>query len=234
MSSTSSEPILAAIKEIGGCQTFEFIISNDLKNVDFKSGALFFITADNISNISNEIFQLIKRRWVLLYDCEYIHEQAFKTFPYNAINVKTNVEQIKGELKGIFNDFKQDYNHIEFPSHKVSLPLFNGDTLSIFPESIKYIEASGDYSDIIIEPELESQKYKYCLNENLKSTMERLVNFQFFRSHKSYAVNLNWLMDEHPYPQDKVHLKDGIKVPLARRRKVEFHNAHRSMTQKHI
>ena len=211
-------------------QGFLFKKYDDLSNVIIDEYSILIISEKQFLNLQVQHKKLLKRKWVYLHTTEFIHESIIKSHPYDLINLTQEEDKLKLDLDSIVAQYIEDYNinlGIGGAHVNLKLPLVNGEILNISPNNIKYIHAGGDYSDIIIEPILDSPKFKFTINENLKTISDRLKNLEFYRCHKSYTINLNWVQEHHPYPQNVVLLKDGIQVPLARRRKLDFYNTYR-------
>lgn len=209
---------------------FEVTSISNLEQLGIDSGSIIFCDETTVEKLVS-IQEKIKRKWIFLYTDEYIHESVIKAYPFDALNIKNPTEVIVEKISVIINDFIVEYNlgkSIFASEDLVELPLATGDILYVFAQRIKYIKAGGDYSDIIVEPGLGSTKTRFVIRENLKNLSERLSKNLFYRCHKSYIVSLHWVIDQHPYPQDTVHLKDGQEIPLARRRKLHFYNTYRS------
>jgi len=79
-------------------------------------------------------------------------------------------------------------------------------------EKIDFIEAMGDYVKI------ETAKRKYVVLMSMKKMLELLPDTTFFRSHKSYIINLQKVNN---YTSNEIHLKNKT-IPLSRFRSKEF------------
>lgn len=230
ISEVLSMSIMASLKKQG----FLFKQYYDLNEIVIDECTILFISEKQFTKLCAHQKQFLKRNWVYLYTTEFIHESIIKSHPYDLINLTQEVDKFKLDLDLIVAQYIEDFNinlDIQGEHANLKLPLVNGEILNISPRQIKYIHAGGDYSDIIIEPILDSPKSKFTINENLKTISDRLKNMEFYRCHKSYTINLNWVKAQHPYPQNVVFLKDGIQVPLARRRKLDFYNIYRSISR---
>jgi two-component system LytT family response regulator len=73
---------------------------------------------------------------------------------------------------------------------------------------IIYIEADDNYSKIFLDDNSE-----FLLSKTLRVVEEDLNNEMFFRSHRTYLINLSEMF---------LLLKNGTKIPLARRRLCEL------------
>lgn len=82
----------------------------------------------------------------------------------------------------------------------------------ILLNAISHVEAMGDYVKIVTE------NRKYVVLMSMKKIEERLPSNQFYRTHKSYIVNANKIIQ---YTAKEVVL-EKIKIPLSRFRKKDF------------
>jgi two-component system LytT family response regulator len=82
---------------------------------------------------------------------------------------------------------------------------------------IIYIEADDNYSKIFLEDNSE-----YLLSKTLRIVEEELNNEMFFRSHRTYLINLLFVKEICKGSEMYLLLKNGAKIPLARRRLCEL------------
>lgn len=96
---------------------------------------------------------------------------------------------------------------------KIALPTSKGlDFVSI--SEIHYCQAEGNYTSIhTINGE------KYLISRTLGEFESMLNHPQFFRSHKSYLVNLNYIKQYLKGAGGIIVLKDGTQIQVARSRK---------------
>ncbi len=110
--------------------------------------------------------------------------------------------------------------NIRIQSHtgleNIALPTHDGFTM-VHINDIAYLHAESNYTWV----HLATQK-KYLITKTLKD-MEDMLNFpQYFRSHKSFLVNLNYV-DKYVRGQGGyLVLKDQTQIPVARTQKVEL------------
>lgn len=69
---------------------------------------------------------------------------------------------------------------------------------------------------------------KLTVQERMKSLSARLKGKGFLQVHRMWLVNMSAVIEDHPYPKTTIHLVNGIEIPLARRRKLDFLAAYRS------
>lgn len=82
---------------------------------------------------------------------------------------------------------------------------------------ITRIETYGNYSFVYL---LEGDRL--LVSRNLKEFEEMLPEPDFFRIHQSHIVNTNFVKKVIKEDGDQVVMKDGMKIPVSRRRKEEF------------
>ena len=80
------------------------------------------------------------------------------------------------------------------------------------------IEASGSYSILILDNDK-----KVMSSKNLSQVEVPFLEKGFFRTHKSHLINPDHIL-EHHISDGLIKMKDGVSVPVARRRKGELKN----------
>lgn len=89
---------------------------------------------------------------------------------------------------------------------------------TVTAETVIYLRAESNYSEVF----LTSGKI-VILSKTLKKLESVLEPFGFFRTHKSYLVNLKHVVSSSVYDeQDQIKLTNNHRVDLSRRRKSEF------------
>lgn len=156
---------------------------------------------------------------------------AYKDYAINAI--KNNAFDYllkpvdKMDILEVIRKFEKE-NKLR-SKHKTDLFSVNQDGLPKIPLStlygIKYIEhnlflyarAEGSYSEIHT---IDGQAI--TISKSLKEFEEMTSHLNFFRSHKSYMVNLAYVSELIKKDEFMIVLKNNIKIPLSIRRKDEF------------
>ena len=124
--------------------------------------------------------------------------------PYKLERIEQSVLRIHEKIKNQRKINTQVDDFIEI-KHNLTVE-------KITTNSIKWIEAMGDYVKII------TPKKKYLVLSTMKAFLEKLPEDQFFRIHKSYIINLKKVIN---YGASKVNL-DGKELPLSRSQKKQF------------
>lgn len=103
-----------------------------------------------------------------------------------------------------------------YPSKSISLPIPSFSTITfVNPQEINYIQAMQNYCML----------YKHDGSHVFASitfgkAVEMLDMYGFFQCHKSYAINMKHILKYHK--KGLVELNNNSRVPVARRRKMEF------------
>ena len=84
-------------------------------------------------------------------------------------------------------------------------------------KDIEYIEAKGNCTDIYFK-----DKTKYTDTRTLKVYENLLDSNQFFRTHKSYIINLNYLKEYLTSLGNVAVLSSGKEIPVSRNKTKEF------------
>lgn len=93
----------------------------------------------------------------------------------------------------------------------------NGGTQFLRMEDILYCIAHGRYTRIVTISGKE-----YFLSRILKDIENCLPFDDFFRTHKSYLINLNHIKNYHNNHDTPITLVNDVKIQLAKRRKKAF------------
>ena len=88
------------------------------------------------------------------------------------------------------------------------------------PDNIIYCQADQNYTRVFT-----SDSKELLISKPLNHIEDLLSVDCFFRIHKSYLVNLNFINAYHKVDGPFVILENGIKLPVATRRNKEFINA---------
>lgn len=101
-------------------------------------------------------------------------------------------------------------------SPRIALPSGRGIEF-VEASEIMYCNAESNYTHVIL-----TNNRKYTLSKTLKDVEEMLEHLDFFRVHQSFLINFaflaRYLRDDGGY----VVMKDGVQIPIAKRRKEEF------------
>lgn len=98
----------------------------------------------------------------------------------------------------------------------IKVPTIAGFEL-ISRKSVVYIKSVGSYSEIVL---LDSKKF--TVSKNIKQLEVLFSETVFFRVHKSYLVNLKYVLKYHRGRGGYLELDDLVTIPVAVRRKKEL------------
>lgn len=125
---------------------------------------------------------------------------------------KTNAVSNHTRIMNFLNQV--DLNANQF--NRVALPTENGFTL-VKLNQIVYAEADGNYCRVHT---LDNKNV--LISKTLKHLEELLPSDVFFRIHKSYLINLNYLDAFSRKEQNEVCMNNGVKLPVSFRKKESF------------
>ena len=178
-------------------------------------------------------FELIQKLDHIPFDIIFVtayDEFAIKAFNFNALDYvlkpvrKTKllqaVEKVKDKAKTKFEqtDLLALLNNLNLQTNtpklnSIALPTSEGFKM-VNLESILYFQADSNYTTVYT-----NDHSKYLVSRTLKEFHEMLEHTIFFRSHKSYVLNLNYV-DRYVRGQGGyLVLKNGSQIPVARAQK---------------
>ena len=171
-------------------------------------------------------------------------EYAIKAFKYNAIDYllkPISISEIISAVKKIIENkkkqnYEQKYKHLletikqnnNQAQEKLILSTIEG-IYYIDPDDILYVNADANYSKIIFK-----DAKPLVISKKIGELYEELPKEYFFRNHHSYLVNLNYV---HRYARNDggaIEMINGDQIPLARRKKNEFHEKMKYLVRKSI
>jgi two-component system LytT family response regulator len=100
--------------------------------------------------------------------------------------------------------------------NKIALPTAEGYEL-VRVNNIVYCRAEENYTKLIT-----NKNEEITVTKTLKNVENTLPDSMFFRIHKSYLVNLNYIKSYTKLNGYKVTLENGIQLDVATRRNEEF------------
>lgn len=144
--------------------------------------------------------------------------------PINYIDLLSSIKRFEKRKKDLNQKEKievllenMDANNGSF--NKIALPTQNGFEL-IKLNSIIYCTSDSNYCKIICNNDKE-----ILVSKTLKYVEELIVNELFVRIHKSFLVNLNYVVKFDKGDELKVTLSNGEQLPVSVRKKEHFLNA---------
>ena len=108
-----------------------------------------------------------------------------------------------------------DFNKTVSQRDSIAFPSKNGFKLEKI-SSILYCEAKGNYTDVHLYG-----KGQIMVSKTLKKVVEMIDHFDFFRIHKSFYLNMNFI-SSYNRSENLVELKNGIFLPVSVRKNDSF------------
>lgn len=157
------------------------------------------------------------------------NEYALKAFEVSAVDyllkpvdidkLKNSVEKVAAKLERFdmqkrLDLLKDNISNDQF--NKIALPVADG-LLFIDVFDVIYLEAEGAYTHVWLK-----NGSKILVSKKIRFFEEVLENRQnFFRSHRSYIVNINYLK-KYNRSDNSLNLENGKTIYISRDRKAEF------------
>lgn len=140
--------------------------------------------------------------------------------PIKVDELKSAIEKAKKKLSTNNSITTNFFKQLDVSNSKPSRIIINTikETELIELENIYYLEAESVYTTFY----LKDGKKITCSQKNLKDYEELLSDKGFFRTHRSFLVNINEVDYVDKSEGNEVILKNKMSIPLARRRKEEF------------
>lgn len=157
-------------------------------------------------------------------------EYAIKAFKFSAIDYllkPINIEELKESLRrlekkrgeSLSSRLEQLIKNMKTPdarNFKLALPTLEG-LVFVRTEDIIYCEASGNYTNIFTR-----DGRKHVVSRTLGDYEELLTDYQFFRIHHSYLINLGSIKKYIRGEGGQVVMVNEVSLDVSRRRKEAF------------
>lgn len=158
--------------------------------------------------------------------CSAYKDYAYDSYQVNAVDfIKKPAEPANffkaiGKLHPTFQKFTApDHNYI---SGMLAINEHGSATITLIRwDEINYIRVDGNYLHIC------TAARNYTVLVSLKSIMEKLPSDIFYRTHRTYAINLKKILK---LKTDKVYLEGGHEVPLGSTYHEEFYTIFRKLS----
>jgi len=220
---------LPDVKLIGQASSVEeaFISINDL------SPNLIFL--DVMLNEATG-FDLLKKFEAINFEIIFTtahNEYALNAFRFNAIDyllkpidpdeLEAAINKTRSKLQAKqftspehLENLYQSIHNPNAPHKKIAIPTSDGFILQPIEEII-YCQAVGNYTQFHL-----TNKKKMLSSYTLKQYDDLLSEFNFFRAHKSYLINLDHVQQYKKGEGGTVLMSDGMEVEISRRNKESF------------
>ena len=184
-------------------------------------------------------FELLKRLGQIDFEVIFVtaYDQfAVKAFDFNAVDYvlkpvrkskliqavqRVSDKQNRGFDASQLQALMQNIQMISQPGglQNIALPTSDGFTM-INIDDIIYLKAESNYTWVHL-----ANQQKFLISRTLKEFANMLNHPQYFRPHKSYLVNLNYLERYVRGQGGYLVLRDKTQVPVARAQKAELMRA---------
>jgi len=139
--------------------------------------------------------------------------KAIKAGAVDYILKPVNIKELKQTVKRLCGLRKTRINSkITFEADKLIIPASHGFNILIIKD-IVMLEAKGCYTNVIIK----DQK-GITISRTLKDFEDVLPKANFFRVHKSYLININYVKEYSSIDGNYAVMTDGSKIEISRRR----------------
>jgi two-component system, LytTR family, response regulator len=119
---------------------------------------------------------------------------------------------VSHKLISIASSYEDQYGFAKIP-----IPNSRDGEEYLFIKDIIYIQALSSYCKIF----LSNGKY-VVVSKTLKKVASILVNYNFYRIHNSYLINLHFIDNNMPFKGLQVTLQNGTQLEISRRKYIEF------------
>ncbi len=141
--------------------------------------------------------------------------------PVNFIDLKETINLYEKKVsKGVsqqkVESLFQAMNPMPDPYGKIALPTFTGFQLEKI-STIMYCEADQNYTKLYIFPDK-----TILVSKSISYVEDSLPKEIFFRIHKSYLVNMNYIKSYNRTDGYRVELENGVMLDVASRRHQKF------------
>jgi len=226
---TTKPWLIDSLKE--WCQHLELNINFRVGNIDELNfnvdNTLFFIDHVFISHELIDVNNLKYCKWVLLTDRVLVYHKALLFPPIDFINIDLPTSEIYQKLNLINAKYNSDSKYLP-ANNVIQLTDIKRNLIYQNVNLLVYAEGLGDYARLYTldkERVDDTSVRQINIAHNLKYLTDTLNDNDFFRVHRSYIVNLNYLEPQKSIKESKVILKCGKEIPIARRRKKELFNS---------
>ncbi|WML43024.1 LytTR family DNA-binding domain-containing protein [Neobacillus sp. PS3-40] len=187
------------------------------KAKEFKPDLIFLdiqlpdLTGLQVAELINEYEFPVQIVFLTAYD--HFAIEAFKLRAFHYLLKPYDLEDIIQVFDTYSSLLKENQLKTDQPKHKLAIETQKG-FIYLSPKEIFFIEKQG--REVIIHTKTEKITATYTLNELL----EKLGPFSFFRTHKSYLVNLEHIKELRAWFSGSynliMHNKEQSEVPVSR------------------
>lgn len=179
-------------------------------------------------------FDLLKKVGSIDFDVIFVtayDKYAVKAFKFSALDYllkPIDIDELKNAIHKVeekksskssddkFDVFLQNQKFINSAAQKIALPTSDG-LIFIQVSDVIRCESDDNYTNFILR-----DGKKILVSRTIKEFEELLADFNFFRIHQSYLINMEevvkFVRDEGGY----IVMSDNSKIPISRRKKEEL------------
>jgi len=207
-----------------------YSINEGIKEIREKNPDLIFLDIEMPDGSGFDVLTAFpERTFDVVFVTAYNH-YALKAIKYSAADYilkPVDIEEVKAAMEKVKN--RRSTPGAAFPDinelmlniragaiRKIAVPSSDGSEF-IAVDDIMYIEADRSYCNIVL-----ANDNKMTISKNLSNIEELLPRDIFFRIHKSYLINLNFMKKYYRTDGGYVEMQDGTKMSIARNKKDEF------------
>lgn len=138
--------------------------------------------------------------------------------PVDPVEFRNAIERYRSKQRVDSRKIKNLLSNLSMPKSKskIALPTFTGYLFVDISEIIR-CESDNSYTTFFLEG-----GEQILVSRNLKDVEQMLDEFDFFRVHNSYLINLNHIKEYFKGEGGQVKMVDGSIVDVSRRRKDSF------------
>ena len=132
-----------------------------------------------------------------------------------------DIVELQDSLEKVYDEFYQDLKQLELEDQQGALttPELSGENILLEVDhgfiigntnNIKYCYAKNSYSIVVM-----NSKKEFLIPKSLKELLEILPYNQFYRTHKSFLVNIFYIQKFVRGDENFVLLEGGVKIPVS-------------------
>ena len=149
--------------------------------------------------------------------------KALKSGAVDYLLKPINIKELKKTVKNLLNIYSKKYKKVSFENNKILIPAAHGFDVLFFDDIIR-LEADASYTKVIT-----SDGKSTFVSRTLKDFEDILPQNIFFRTHKSFLINLKYVKKYSNTDGCFVIMSDGCKVNISRRKAPEFNQKIKTM-----
>ncbi len=145
------------------------------------------------------------------YSLTAIKKQVFDFLlkPYSFSTLRETINHLKEKLAN------KDEHKLNILNEKIVIKTKN-EIHHVSVNEIIYVESDNNYSTYFLE-----KGSKILVSKTIKAVAEELNYPNFFRVHRSYIVNTNFIL-KYNSSENEIYLINGLSLPVSDRKRKEF------------